>query len=170
MVKNPPAIAGDTRDEGLISGSGRSAGERNGNWLQHSCLGNPIERGAWWTVHCVAKSQTLLSDWAQRRAPLNKWSQRAPSSPLSHEDIVKRLLQDPGGRSSPHSTAAVALILGFRKSPQLWEISFCCVLIAYSVVILLQQSKWTKTVVFLYMVQIFSPTLLFSFTLSVTFI
>ena len=29
-----------------IPGSGRSPGERNGNLLQYSCLGNPIDRGA----------------------------------------------------------------------------------------------------------------------------
>ena len=51
-------------DLGLISGSGRSPGERNGYPLQYSCLENPIERGAWWaTVHGVAKSQTQLSDF-----------------------------------------------------------------------------------------------------------
>ena len=44
-------------------GSGRSLGEGNGNWLQYSCLENPMDRGAWWaTVHAVAKSQTQLSD------------------------------------------------------------------------------------------------------------
>ena len=44
MVKNPPANAGDA---GLISGSGRSPGEGNGNSLQYSDLGNAIDRGAW---------------------------------------------------------------------------------------------------------------------------
>ena len=33
-------------DPGLIPGSGRSPGERNGNPLQHSCLENPIDGGA----------------------------------------------------------------------------------------------------------------------------
>ena len=38
-------------------------GEGNGNPLQHSCLENSTNRGAWWTAVCsVAKSQTLLSD------------------------------------------------------------------------------------------------------------
>ena len=37
---------GDIRDVGLISGSGRSPGEGNGNLLQHSCLENPMGRGA----------------------------------------------------------------------------------------------------------------------------
>ena len=44
MVKNPPANAGD---EGLIPGLGRSPREENGNPLQDSCLGNPMDRGAW---------------------------------------------------------------------------------------------------------------------------
>ena len=44
MVKNLPATA---RDIGLIPGSGRSPGERNGNPLQYSCPGNPIDREAW---------------------------------------------------------------------------------------------------------------------------
>ena len=36
------------------------------NPLQHSCLANPTDRGAWWaTVHGVTKSQTQLSDLAQ---------------------------------------------------------------------------------------------------------
>ena len=59
MVKNLPANAGDTRDVGSIPGSGRVPGEENGNPLQYSCLGNPMDRGAWWaTVHGVTKSQT----------------------------------------------------------------------------------------------------------------
>ena len=39
-------------------------GEGNGTPLQHSCLENPMDRGAWWaTVHGVAKSRTRLSDF-----------------------------------------------------------------------------------------------------------
>ena len=38
-------------------------GEGNGNPLQYSCLGNPMDKGAWWaTVHGVTKSQTELRD------------------------------------------------------------------------------------------------------------
>ena len=38
-------------------------GEGNGNPLQYSCLGNPMDRGAWRaTVHGVSKSQTRLGD------------------------------------------------------------------------------------------------------------
>ena len=41
---------------GLIPGLGRSPGEGSGNPLQYSCLGNPMDRAAWWaTVHGVAR-------------------------------------------------------------------------------------------------------------------
>ena len=60
LVKNLPA---NTEDTGLIPGWGRSPGEGHGHPLQNSCLGNPMDRGAWRaTVHGVAKSQTRLSD------------------------------------------------------------------------------------------------------------
>ena len=82
MVKNLLANAGDTRDMGLMPGSGRSPGGGHGNPLQYSCLENPMDRGVWqatvhreskrelvmdreaWrtAVHGVAKSQTRLSD------------------------------------------------------------------------------------------------------------
>ena len=52
MVKNPFAHAGNTGEEDLTPGLGRSPGGRNGNPLQYSYLGNPMDRGAWRaTVH-----------------------------------------------------------------------------------------------------------------------
>ena len=46
-------------ETGSIPGLGRSPGDGNGNPFQYSCLGNPINRWAWWaTVHGAAKSQT----------------------------------------------------------------------------------------------------------------
>ena len=60
VVKNPPANAGDL---GSICGSGRFPGEGNGNPLQDSCLGNPMNRGAWQaTVPRVKKNWTWLSN------------------------------------------------------------------------------------------------------------
>ena len=60
VLKNPPVNAGDTSS---ILGLGRSPGEGSGNPLQYSCLGNPMDRGAWGaTVHGVAKSSTRLRD------------------------------------------------------------------------------------------------------------
>ena len=59
VVKNLPANAGDVDS---IPGSGRSPEEENSYPLQYSCLGNPMDGGAWWAiVHGVAKSQTQLS-------------------------------------------------------------------------------------------------------------
>ena len=63
VVKIPPAYAGNAEDVGLIPGLERSPGEGNGNLLQHSCLENPVDRGAWQAlVHRVAKSWPQLSD------------------------------------------------------------------------------------------------------------
>ena len=62
VIKNLPANAADLRDMGSIPGSGRSPGEGNGNPLQYSCLGNPMDRGAWQTtVLGITKNQTGLS-------------------------------------------------------------------------------------------------------------
>ena len=59
MVKKPSANAGDAGDVGSIPRPGRSPGRRNGSSLQHSCLENPMDRGAWWaTVHGVAELDT----------------------------------------------------------------------------------------------------------------
>ena len=59
-IKSLPANEGNA---GLIHVWGRSPGEGNGNPIQYSCLGNPMDRGAWWaTVHGVTKSWTRLSD------------------------------------------------------------------------------------------------------------
>ena len=44
VVNNPPANAGDT---GSILGLGRWPGKGNGSPLQYSCLGSPMDRGAW---------------------------------------------------------------------------------------------------------------------------
>ena len=68
MVKNPPANAGDVDS---IPGSGRSSGEENGNSLQYSCLGNPMDRGAWRAiVHGVTKESDMT--WQLNISDKNK--------------------------------------------------------------------------------------------------
>ena len=59
LVKNLSANVEDVRDVGLIPGSGSSPGGGNGNPLQYSCLGNPMDRGTWWATVCgFSKSRT----------------------------------------------------------------------------------------------------------------
>ena len=62
--KEPVCNAGDLS---LIPGLGRSPGEGNDNPLQYSCLGNPMNRGTWWsTIYGVAQSRTRLK-WLSSR-------------------------------------------------------------------------------------------------------
>ena len=52
--KESACSAIDTGDVGSIPGSGRATGEGHGNPFQYSCLGNPMDRGAWRaTVLCL---------------------------------------------------------------------------------------------------------------------
>ena len=90
VVKNLPANAGDIRDAGLIPGWGRSPGEGNGKPLQYSCLGNPMDRGAWWaTVHGVTGVRHDSVTEQQQQQPTGKSLRVTPLSYFS--------------RSHPHS-------------------------------------------------------------------
>ena len=99
-VKRLPRNVGDL---GSVPGSGRSPGEGNGNPLQCSCLENPTDRGAWRsTVHGVAKSQTLLSDFpftfhtvfhsGQNKWNINQW-QGVNLKQNIKEQVCKRRFQ-----------------------------------------------------------------------------
>ena len=60
MQHNLPAMQ-ETQVQFLVQED--SPGEGNDNPLQNSCLGNPVDRGAWRaTIHGVAKSRTRLSE------------------------------------------------------------------------------------------------------------
>ena len=64
VVNSPPAIAGNA---GSGVGLGRSVGEGSGNSLQYSCLGNPMDRGAWWaTVHGIVKELDMTATKQQQ--------------------------------------------------------------------------------------------------------
>ena len=106
LVENLPAKAGDLGYTGSILGLERSPGAGNGNPLQYSCLGNSMDRRAWWaTVHRVTESWTWLSTHAlianlkQKNSPLV--SSRYPvyfprpslqvSTYWNHNDIVYHL-------------------------------------------------------------------------------
>ena len=63
QVPASSGFSGDSAGEQSVWGF---PGDGNGNPLQYSSLGNPMDRGAWWAiVHGVAKSQTQLSDFHQ---------------------------------------------------------------------------------------------------------
>ena len=69
-VKNLPANTGDAGDMGSTPWLERSPGRGNGNPLQCSCLGNPMDRGARWTsVHGVVK---VSDTWAKAIPMLQK--------------------------------------------------------------------------------------------------
>ena len=62
MVKNSPANVGDVKDVGLILGSGRAPGGEHGNPLQYSCLENPMDKGAWWTMVHSIKNESDMTE------------------------------------------------------------------------------------------------------------
>ena len=76
MVEDPPDNAGEV---GLIPGSGRSPGEGRRNPLQYSCLGNPMDKGAWRaTVHGGAKRvrHDLVTKQQQQQSELRQETSR----------------------------------------------------------------------------------------------
>ena len=76
-------------DLGSIPGSGRSPGKGNGNPLQYSCLGNPMDRKAWWAiVHGVTKSQRWLRDYHVHFSPVWAPDLRSLYSFLMHQLLL----------------------------------------------------------------------------------
>ena len=72
VVKNLPTNAGDVGRRRFNPWVTKIPGEGNGNPLQYSCLGNPMDRGAWLvTVHGVPKSWTRLSNWTTTTRKIN---------------------------------------------------------------------------------------------------
>ena len=67
-VKNPPASAGDMRDAALILGLGRSPWGGHSNPLQHSCLEDPMDRGAWRATGLGATKSWTWLKWLSLHA------------------------------------------------------------------------------------------------------
>ena len=98
VVLIPPVNAGGRRDAGSILRSGRPPGGGHGNPLQHPCLENPTDRGAWRAPVHRSQSQTRLKQL---------------STPASQPCRSPTCKMEPGGRRTPHHRT------GPRKQP--WE-------------------------------------------------
>ena len=78
----------NTRDLSLIPRSGRSPGEENGDPLQYSCLGNPMDRGAWQpTVHGVAR---VIHDLVTKTPPPQVMAAGLLANPNRYKDWKER--------------------------------------------------------------------------------
>ena len=79
-----PANAGDVRDVGSVSGSGRAPGGHS-NPLRYSSLESSMDRGAWWaTVHGVTKSLTRLKQLGTHTQD----HERQPAEGQSYSNII----------------------------------------------------------------------------------
>ena len=66
MIKKSACQVGDS---GSIPESERYPGEGNGNPLQFSCLGNPMDRGVWWATYSPWGSQRVGYDLVTKPPP-----------------------------------------------------------------------------------------------------
>ena len=103
VVKNPPAKAGG---KGSIPGLGRSPGEGNGNPLQYSCLGNPMNRVVWWAspsvqFSSVAQSCLTLCDPMNCSTPGLPVHHQLPEFTQTHVHRVGDAIQPSHPLSSP---------------------------------------------------------------------
>ena len=79
VLKKPPANAGDAGDQVGFLGQNDSSGERNGNPLQCSCLGNSMDTGVSWATDQGFKKG---SDVIEHRLSQKKISPRKKALPL----------------------------------------------------------------------------------------
>ena len=92
VVKNLPANAGDLSS---IPGSGRSPEGGNGNPLRYSCLGNPMDRGAWWAMVPVVarvRHDLQLNHCHLWLPQLTVWTRPQPALPFPADLQVSQIL------------------------------------------------------------------------------
>ena len=116
-------------DPGSVPRSGRSPGEGNGNPLQYSCPDNPMDQGAWGaTVHGVAKSRTLLSDFSSSALCAHTSKVMLKILQARLQQYVSRELSDVQagfrkGRGTRDQTANICWIIKKQESSRKTSIS-----------------------------------------------
>ena len=92
MVKNLPTMqesACNVGNPGSVPRSGRSPGEGNGNPLQYSYLGNPMDRGAWQaTVHRIARVRHNLVTKPPPQKTFLNWQMEVNLEVNSHTYLI----------------------------------------------------------------------------------
>ena len=110
--KEPAFNAGDVKDAGWISGSGRPPGEGHGNPLRYSHLENAMDRGAWLpTVHMVTKSQTQ-----------QKWQHTCTGLDILCYSSVSGSVLPPQGLSPPTTRTQSWSLTHDSGSHKLWGV------------------------------------------------
>ena len=91
------ASACNAGDPGSILGLGRSPGEGNGNPLQYSCLGNPMDRAPWWAT--VMRSQRARHNLAtqQQQQPYYQQMDKANTNTKTDMSVSKKTKLPPNG-------------------------------------------------------------------------
>ena len=112
VVKNQLASTGDTLLCSIL-GSGGSLGVVNYNPVHYSCLGNPMDRGAWWaTTHEVAKLDTTAQGAHTHTHTHTRW---CPRIQLSSDAIYPGIAQIP---QASHSVLSDSTLPVSETSPK----------------------------------------------------
>ena len=93
VVKNLPANGGDSGNVGSVPGSGRSPGEGNSNPLQHSCLENSMDRGAWWAIVWGRKELDMTEQLAFSLFKINQSSDLEWRLSLSESKLLSSFIK-----------------------------------------------------------------------------
>ena len=93
LVNNSPFQREPLENRELFIMLERSLGERNGNPLQDSCLGNPMDREAWWaTVHGIAKESAMTQELNNNNSNSNNKSTRASRhGPVMGAEVSRKI-------------------------------------------------------------------------------
>ena len=116
------ASACNARDLGLIPGSGRSPGEGNGNPLPHSCLENPMDRGAWLIGY---------SPWGHNKSDTTELLHfHFHGASTKHNENFRTLMLHHFSSSQPQRGTYVSLALfyhhDFSQSSHPYLLLLCC--------------------------------------------